>query len=267
MPYICGNCRLAVNKKYTNCPSCGFQLREDSRSLEEWERLGYRIPGKRRNPAEEKPRPEQTGASAQEQFQIDDEDYLNQLRNGYARAQQQNAQPEKTGGGSSEAGNEGDSDPFFRRSGTTQRAPAEERVPPQPDSRQREGAEDAGDDRFFRRRSAGANASQEVHRPADQAPPQSVDRIPPEPVPRERRRPRLHVDFLGVWYGFWNFLSLIPWRAVFTLVVIGLIVGVVMTIWNMRYAIVSAVLNFVIELIPIVLILGGIVYLIRALFR
>lgn len=59
----------------------------------------------------------------------------------------------------------------------------------------------------------------------------------------------------------------IRWRAVFRIIFIILLVIAAISIWNMRYIIFSSIVNFLISLLPIVLIIWVLWYLIRSLFR
>ena len=59
----------------------------------------------------------------------------------------------------------------------------------------------------------------------------------------------------------------IPWRAIFTIAAIILAVVLVCVIWNARYAILNGIIGFFVSLLPTALLIGGVVYLVRNLFR
>lgn len=228
MAYFCRHCRLAVEKRYTNCPSCGGDLKQDARSCAEFANIGYRIVGKRTSSATS----EEQMNSHLGSVHIRDNDTLDNLRRGYRESIQQD-----------ELRN--DSEPVHRR--WTESEPV--------------GPNEPGND-FFSNYTHVASPTNE-HR--EIPPVEPITYIPPEPLTTHPRRVR--PDFSGFGYGLMALVRAIPWRLVFTLLVLAGIVGVVMTIWNMRYVIVNSILSFFIELIPIFLIIGGIVYMIKAIFR
>lgn len=225
MAYYCECCRLATEKCYANCPSCGGGLTQDSRSCDDFSRAGYRIIGR---PA---PSAEQTSSRAGNAH-IRDDDMLAQLRRGYRESFQQNdaANVASFGYGSEHA--------------------QEHRERPDPVA-----------ESFFARYSRADATSHQEPAPHREEPVY----IPPEPLPRTHRRP--HLDLSGIGYGLSALLRAIPWRLVFTLLILAAVGGVVMTIWNMRYVIISSILGFLIDLIPIFLIIGAIAYLIKSIFR
>ena len=84
-----------------------------------------------------------------------------------------------------------------------------------------------------------------------------------EALERQRRqinRRYRHTDFL-------NTLIQIPWGVIFRLLLIVLIACVIIGIWQMRFIIVSSILNFLISLLPIVFLIGAIAYILRSIFR
>lgn len=84
-----------------------------------------------------------------------------------------------------------------------------------------------------------------------------------EALERQRRqinRRYRHTDFL-------NTLIQIPWGVIFRLLLIVLIACIIIGIWQMRFIIVSSILEFLISLLPIVFLIGAIVYILRSIFR
>ncbi len=64
-----------------------------------------------------------------------------------------------------------------------------------------------------------------------------------------------------------NFISNIRWRTVFRIIgVLGIII-LAIVIWSMRYTIIESITNFLISLIPIVIIIAILWYLIKGLFK
>lgn len=228
MAYFCRHCRLAVEKRYANCPSCGGNLDQDVRSCDEFADMGYRIVGKKTALAIS----EEQATSPFGRIHIRDNDTLESLRKGYQESLHQK-EPQN------------DSEPVRNF-----------RIDPEPISRNEPGND------FF---SNYTDVASPINERREVPPVEPVTYIPPEPLPIHPRR--VNLDFSGLGYGLMVLIRAIPWRLVFTLVILSGIVGVVMTIWNMRYVIVNSILGFLVELIPIFLIIGGIVYMIKAIFK
>lgn len=228
MAYFCRHCRLAAEKCYANCPSCGGDLKQDARHCEEFASMGYRIIGKRTATSTSE---EQRG-SALGGVHIQDDDILASLRKGY----QESLLPDKP---------QNNCEPV--RSLWTESNPVSQN--------------ESGND-FF---SNYTDVTSPTYDPQDIPPVEPIPYIPPEPLPTHPRHVR--PDFSGFIYGLMSLIRSIPWRLVFTLLILVGVVGVVITIWSMRYVIVNSILSFFVELIPVFLIIGGIVYMIKAIFR
>lgn len=59
----------------------------------------------------------------------------------------------------------------------------------------------------------------------------------------------------------------IPWRVILTIILIFFIVIALVAIWNARFTILNGILNIFLSLLPVALIIGVVVYLIRGIFR
>lgn len=229
MAYYCEHCRLVARRRYANCPSCGGGLTSDGRSCADFVRMGYRIVGSRSTSTPSR----EPISSRGDSIHICDDDTLARLRRGYQESFYQCETPEIS---SFSYGDETMQDNID-----------------QPDS---------GAESFFSRYSSASAAPVQESGPQPDEP---FVYIPPEPLPQPRQR--ICPDFSSFGYGLMTILRAIPWRLVFTLLILVAVVGVVMTIWNMRYVIVNSILSFLIELIPIFLVIGGIVYLFKSIFR
>ena len=64
-----------------------------------------------------------------------------------------------------------------------------------------------------------------------------------------------------------NFLISIPWRAVFRAISAIAVFVFLLTLWHMRFVILEAVLNFLLALVPVVLIAAIFWYMIKAFFK
>lgn len=268
MAYTCPNCRLATNKKYSNCPGCAGALFEDNHSAEELEALGYRFLGKTR--AVPPSDPSQNILVTRNH--ISDDDILKRLRDGYRESRNASAEtgPEKEDPGMNPP--PVDSRDFFGSYSNTVRQPQSRRTDdPSQSDRPREHSGTGNDtdqpDDFFAHYAAGSRAGDQSAQaqPGRTAAQEEVPPIQPEPL--QPHSGGFHLDLSGLGYTLGSILRAIPWRAVFLLVIIGLFIGGIMTLWSLRYEIVNAVLGFAVELMPLALIIGGIYYLVRSVFR
>lgn len=87
----------------------------------------------------------------------------------------------------------------------------------------------------------------------------------PEPITPQTDAPQRYRG--SGWHSFLNFMYMVPWRTVFRVLLILAAIWGVVTIWNMRFVILDAILEFIFALLPTVLLIGAIVWLIRSLFK
>lgn len=269
MAYICSNCRLAADRKYANCPSCGGNLRQDKRNAEEFTAFGYRILGKTQGST----RP---GKTNDKQVRISDDDLLARLRSGYSETHKNasSTRPERKNGGAQTVPQEQHQD-FFGGYGGNARQPRKDRTAPQPreqpedqqNGRRNAGGTSSDSESFFAQQAAdgGQAATLSRHEQSQVTPVEEVPLIQPEPLSTSRRS--FNFNLSDFWHSLGSLMRMIPWRALFMLAIIGIAIGGIVTVWNMRDAILNSVLSFVVELMPLALIIGGIIYLIRSLFR
>jgi hypothetical protein len=212
-------------------------MNHDSRSSEEFIRQGYSVFELKMPGAE----PARQATAHDNECRIDDDDILSNLRNGFQRAQEQQRDTEPR------RWEDNSERPFFYND--------EEESSRQPRTAER----DAGGDSFFEPYNTQTNREETRENQT------RGTFIPPQPIPN---RPRgIDFDFSAIGDILGMIIRAIPWRLLFTVMILGVLAGGIMTIWNMRYAILNSVLGFAIELLPIVLLIGGIVYLLRAMFR
>ncbi len=81
----------------------------------------------------------------------------------------------------------------------------------------------------------------------------------------ERLQQRIRNNYRRI--ALLNFISNIQWGAVFRILVIIGIIVCALTIWNMRYLIINAIIDFLLSLIPIIILIWVIVYVIKSLFK
>lgn len=93
----------------------------------------------------------------------------------------------------------------------------------------------------------------------------------PEPSPEFTETPRTNVyrtptrRFGG--FGSGRGAANIPWRAIIYFLLFIAVIAIIVNIWNMRFAILDSVMGFIGSLMPLALIVIGIIYLIRRIFR
>lgn len=229
MAYLCNRCRLASERRYANCPGCGGDLTQDTRSCTDLAGMGYRIVGKKAA------QPSPTRVEVPDDgIHIRDDDTLACLRREYRESFLQNETRDDVFSVSSqwEARSEG-----------------------------QQNRSEGGSDFFSRYERVTAPAREERENRMEEP----IVYIPPEPLPSRSRRSLPALSDFGDF--LMALIRVIPWRLVFIVLILGGVAGVVMTIWNMRYIIINSILGFFVELIPLFLIIGGIVYMIRSLFR
>jgi fatty acid desaturase len=66
---------------------------------------------------------------------------------------------------------------------------------------------------------------------------------------------------------FWDGVANLPWLVLLRVALITAVIAFLVFLWSMRYTILNAILEFFIELLPVVLVIAAIVYLIRSIFR
>lgn len=242
MAYYCRTCRIVFERKYSNCHICGYGLQSDDRSVQEYVDMGYELAGKAR-----------PGVSCP---QIEDGDVLSTLRNGYRkefRQNHRNTSPETNVENQAELPAE-DQDFFAATGGGTSRADRRERVPDRMAP---------SDENFFAREHRPAiRVSQEITRHEEGAEDAEILQLDPVRLPRNSG-----VSVGNLWYGFLNVMRGIPWATVFRVVLIGLLIWGLVSLWNARFLIWNSILGFISALVPTALTIILVVYLIRYLFR
>ena len=240
MAFRCDDCQYLYRKKRTSCPFCGGRVYNDSNSNESLLNAGFTWA-----PGQPQPSTDRINHSQNEQSQI--EDPFESLRQDFFNEQQTATHSEP-------------------RSVPT--------VPPTPASKATApSTTESPNDDFFSGAgtpSAPANNIPTVNPLAGQAQSFSVPNNNPDPYERElqeleRQRQREERRYRR--REVLNFFANIRWRTVFRILLIIAIIFAGITIWNMRYVILNSILNFIVALLPIILIIWIIYYLIRSLFR
>ncbi len=234
MAYYCRTCRLVFERKYSNCHLCGYGLESDDKPVQEYIDMGYEAVDK------EKP--------TTLRFRVDDSDILSALRNGYSNEynRSDSPAPQPKNEFKQEAPSSTDLDFFARPAGKNTSEQETVLVPSSTNS---------DSDDFFAQQTG--PASQAVRSAATEVPP-----IPPTHVPR-----RSNFSLGNLWYRFLNVIYRIPWGVICRIVLIVLLIGGLVTLWNARFSILDSILSFLVSLLPSVLIIGGIIYLIRKLLQ
>lgn len=99
--------------------------------------------------------------------------------------------------------------------------------------------------------------------PLEREPARRRQRNPYEAELRALERERRRIDRQARRASFWNRITGLHWGIIGRVVVIIAVVLAVLAIWRMRYMILDSVLSFLVALMPLLLIIGGIVWVIR----
>ena len=287
MAHFCPDCKQVFDGRKVLCPLCGYNVVSDDQPDQVYLNMGYR------RYAASPARPASTSSASNNTTQIDDADLIEQLRSGIKSYGNDSA---SSTGGTSNTGSrpQNDSDDFFGGYGARTQRPD-----PQPSRPASTSQPDAGDDFFGSYGARTQRPDPQPSRPASTSQPDSTDNffssyqtsgasesatqrepaIPEErPVPSSRtpvttgssnyRVPgRTGNGVRRFFEGLGNFLAVVPWRAVFRIVLIVIVCVALYSLWQMREAILASILSFIASLIPVVLIIAVIVWIFRSIFR
>lgn len=102
----------------------------------------------------------------------------------------------------------------------------------------------------------------QTHHPKDQ--PQND---PYEQELRELELQRRRLDRQYRQRAALDFITNIRWRTVFRVLFVLLLIVIAVTVWQMRYVILNSIINFLLSLLPIILIVWILWYIFRSFFR
>jgi hypothetical protein len=287
MARYCPDCKQVFDGRKVLCPLCGYNVVSDDQSDQVYLNMGYR------RYAASPARPASTSSASNNTTQIDDADLIEQLRSGIKSYGNDSASGT---GGTSNTGSrpQNDSDDFFGGYGARTQRPDPQPSRPastsQPDTgddffgsygarTQRPDPQnsrpastsqlDSADNFFSSYHTSGASESATQREPAIPEPrPEPDDRTPITTGNRHYRVPgRTGNSVRRFFEGLGNFLAVVPWRAVFWIALIIIVCVVLYSLWQMREAILSAILDFFVSLIPAILIIAIIVWIFRRIFR
>lgn len=121
---------------------------------------------------------------------------------------------------------------------------------------------DQGDDFFA--------AFQPIRNPLDRIPTVQPASLPVSDIPypleenqhlrRDIRREQYRLASL-------NFLSGIRWRTVFRILLIAAVAAALWSLWRMRYVILNSIWNFILSILPLILVIWFLVYVTRSIFK
>ena len=246
LAFRCEDCRYVFQERHLSCPFCGEPLRNDGRSIDELLRAGFRAaPGEKRSASAAQP-----------------DDPLEELRRAYYQQQAQTArQPE----------------PMPEPAPEPTPAPSRARIArPQPAQPETGSAASGPVGADYLAQAAGSSASHtlpvvEPPAPVTAPTPAPAADDPYEAELRRLERQRRRLDRQYRWNAVASAFANIRWNAVIRVVAVLFVVALVVSAWQMRYAIASALVSMILELLtvfmPVVLIIWGIWYLLRLFFR
>ena len=124
---------------------------------------------------------------------------------------------------------------------------------------------------YFSQFSRTLNSESDI--PTVEVPPQTQQSAPPsqnapyEQALQELERQRRLLDRQYRRRSALNFISNIRWRTVFRILFVILLIIIAVTIWQMRYVIFNSIISFIINLLPIIIIVWILWYIFRSFFR
>lgn len=239
MAFCCNECKIIYSKNSSNCPKCGGQIINVQSSDESLLQQGFLY--HKNHPSSSASNTSSNNISKAPVFSIDSQDALEQLRQDFINHRKENKpetpqqptpdnKPSDSSGGSGNSGNS-----FFSNVSSPEYQikpvnPAPKPVSPPPPAQGSTPQQPTAADRPF-------SGEQET------------------PLQRRVRtyRPTAPIQ--------------IPWRIILYIFLAIVAIIALVAIWNARYTIINSILDFILSLLPIALIIGGMVYLVRRLFR
>lgn len=252
MAFYCDDCLYIYDAKKISCPFCGRRMCDDNTPETELLNEGYT----RRSILSK----EQTAATQQQSaptFHIDDNDILGRLRSSYE------AEHNQAGTAGSSSSGTRTADTRTSNAGTTREAPRPQ-TPPATETTEQNTTN------FFAQFATPQPPQQQVVVPT--APQQTVAQVKEQEenynrelraLARERRR--LERSYRRG--EFFHALLHFNWRTLFRVLFVLAIVAAIIFVWNMRYVILNSILDFLISLVPIILVIAIFWNLIKSLFK
>ncbi len=251
MPYVCYDCQIIFQSRKANCPFCGGRIYSDEKNVSTLQNEGFTL-------SDTIATPNKATTDTSDDFHIDDSDILSSLRRSYDREHRRANQTNDTGSAGTPHRN--NVQPTTQNSSQTM-------------SQTRSGTREATsspDDFFSQFQTSASPASNipTIGTPSDNHTPATTTTgtgIGNDTRPETRRQRRARNSYRRL--AIMNFLRNINWRIVFgVIVVIAVIVGLVV-LWTMRFVIIESITNFLISLIPTLILLALIWYFIKKLFK
>lgn len=240
MAFICDDCQYIFSKKRSSCPFCGGRVSNNNNSESILLDEGYSwAPGQKSK---------ETTKNAESP-----NDYFEDLRQSFFDQQEPSAPPSS-----------------IPKVAPQVSAP-KSTLRKQPNSQTKSSTDSSHRSDYFSQfgnpSSSDDNIPTVEPRIQQTQPPQNQRPDPYEQELQELERQRQRAEQQYRRRAALNSVLNIRWRAIFRLIFIIILVIAAISIWNMRYIIFSSIVNFLISLLPIVLIIWVLWYLIRSLFR
>lgn len=238
MAFFCKECKIIYLKKLSNCPGCGGPITEEQLSDESLLNQGFLY--HKNHPSSSTSSATSDGINKAPVFSIDSQDALEQLRQDFINSNSRSEhntetvqQPVQNNNASVPSGNS-DNDFFSNVSALEFQINTNNHTPPPVNATQKD-------------KKTTSHQNTAANRPfsGDQ------DSSPQQRIKTYRPTTPIHI----------------PWRIILYVFLAIVAIIAVVAIWNARYAIINGIFNFILSLLPLALIVGGIVYLIRRIFR
>lgn len=251
MTYVCYDCQIIFPSKRANCPFCGGRIYSDEKSDLTLQNEGFIL-------SDIKTRPSNFTTNSSDNFYIDDSDILSSLRRSYDKEHRRvNCTNDNA---LAKAASKSITHPTSQ--GSTHTMPETDRTsvevtPPTDDffSQFQTSTTPAADIPTVGRASENRTI---INPPVD-------DNLEGELHSIERQQIRIRNNYRRL--AIMNFFSNINWRVVFRIILVIAVTLGIWTIWKMRYVILESVLNFLIALLPLIIIIGVIIWFFKSMFK
>ena len=251
MAYVCYDCQKIFSSQKSNCPFCGGKIYSDAESYSSLQSEGFTL-------SDIKTVPNDPNTDSSDDFHIDDSDILSSLRQSYDKEHRRANRNNNNVTTSAEHNTIPDS--------ILQSSPHA-----MPEISKTSVAVTPPTDDFFSQFQTSTTSPANiptVGSPSENSivPASSLDdefESKLQSIERQQRRIRNNYRRLSIL----NFFSNVNWQTVFRIIALISIVLGLLAIWKMRYRILDSLLNFIIALIPLVILIWIIVSIFKALFK
>ena len=251
MAYVCYDCQIIFPSQRANCPFCGGRIYSDEKSDSTLLNEGFTF-------SDIKTKPSNFTTDSSDDFHIDDSDILSSLRRLYNKEHRRvdctndNTSVKAASNSIAHPTSQGSTHTMPETDGTSV-----EVTPPTDDffSQFQTSTTPAADIPTVGRASENRTI---LNPPVD-------DNWESELQSIERQQIRIRNNYRRL--AIMNFFSNINWRVVFRIILVIAVTLGIWTIWKMRYVILESILNFLIALLPLIIIVWIIIWIFKSILK